>query len=535
MLNQTLLIGLDGATFTILDALAENNTMPFLKEFMNSAARANLLSTPNPLTPPAWISMITGRSPGHHGVFDFIWAEQRKTSHYFTLHDFRDIRCETIWSIVSRQNGKVCSLNFPMMSPPPAVCGYIVPGLVSWKHLRRNVYPLNLYDQLKTIPDFNARDLAWDFDLEKKAANGVPKEEYENWISFHIRREKQWFQMLRYLMKHDPCSLTAIIFDGVDKIFHMGWRFLDPKIFPQNPSEWEKKIRNLCLDYFKEIDNFLREIVALAGPDSRVFIASDHGFGPSQMVFRVNTWLNSKGYLAWKNIDHYTEKEKMSAKILIEKHFVLLDWDKTTAYARSTTSNGIYIRVAKEPGQSGVALNQYSSFRNKLIEELKAIHDPVTNKPVIKQIFTKEEAFPGEHNSQAADLTLVMYDHSFISILNKSPIVHYRDEIEGTHYPEGIFIGRGPGIKKGVILADLLITDVAPALLYSLGLPIPSDFERPLPKDIFESSFLEEHKCVKGETTQVPDSYAGKVAQPSIDSEEEMQILNRLRMLGYVE
>ena len=116
-MNPTVLIGLDGATYSILDPLMKYGTMPFLKKFLNDGVRAELLSTANPLTPPAWISLMTGRTPGNHGVFDFIWAEERETDHYFTLYNFRDIQCETIWSIVSRQNGRICSLNCPRPVP----------------------------------------------------------------------------------------------------------------------------------------------------------------------------------------------------------------------------------------------------------------------------------------------------------------------------------------------------------------------------------------------------------------------------------
>ncbi len=71
--------------------------MPFLKDFVNKGFRANLLSTANPLTPPAWFSMVTGRSPsGNHGVFDFIRSEERDGTIYFTLFNSSDIRCETI-------------------------------------------------------------------------------------------------------------------------------------------------------------------------------------------------------------------------------------------------------------------------------------------------------------------------------------------------------------------------------------------------------------------------------------------------------
>jgi predicted AlkP superfamily phosphohydrolase/phosphomutase len=534
-MNPTVFIGLDGATFTILDPLIENGTMPFLKEFIAQGAKAELLSTSNPLTPPAWISLMTGRNPGNHGVFDFIWAEERKKDVYFTLYNYRDIQCETIWSMVNRQNKKVCSLNFPMMSPPPTDSGKIVPGLVSWKHLRRNVYPQDLYPELQSIPGFNARVLAWDFDLEKKAAKGIPHQEYEKWIEFHISREKQWFEVVRYLMKKDPCDLTAILFDGPDKILHMGWRFLDPDMHLHKTTKWEEKIHLLCMDYFHLLDNFLAEISNLAGPDARIFMASDHGFGPTWQVFRVNSWLHRQGYLTWKETDHLDEKEQKSVEKLVQRHFVLLDWDKTLAYAPTTTSNGIYIRVAHNSNQSGVPIDQYQTFRQDLIEQLMAITDPSTGDPVIKRVLTKEEAYPGRHNELAPDLTVVTQDHSFVSILNKEPVVCSRPEIEGTHYPEGIFLAKGPGIKKGAILPQLSIIDVAPSILYSLGLDVPSDLEGDFPVGMIEPSFLKEQPFKKGEPTILPDSYALNREKNKMQTEEEEQIFKQLKALGYIE
>lgn len=534
-MHPTVLFGLDGATFTILDPLMENGTMPFLREFIGQGVRAGLLSTPVPLTPPAWISLMTGRNPGHHGVFDFIWAEERPTDVYFTMYNYRDIQCETIWSIVSRSGGRVCSLNFPMMSPPPAVSGIVLPGLVSWKHLRLNVHPPELYQELQSLPGFNARELAWDFELEKQAAKGVPQEEFENWLHFHIRREKQWFQILRYLMEQHPCDLTSIVFDGPDKILHIGWRFLDPQCFPADPTPWERRIRDLCLEYFRELDGFLAELSTLAGPEARIFMASDHGFGPSWEVFRVNTWLHSQGYLTWKDLGDLDEQSQQSCAKLIDRHFVLLDWDKTTAFASTTTSNGIYIRVAKKPGGSGVPPEAYQGFRRDLMDKLLAITDPESGQPVIKQILTKEEAYPGNNNGQAPDLTLVMRDHGFISILNKTPVVYRRPEVVGTHYPKGIFLARGPGIQKGASLTPFPIVGVAPALLHSLGLAIPADFEERLIPGIFESSFLQKHPVRLGEPTQPPDSYALKPKKTAVQKEEEEEIYKQLSALGYLE
>jgi len=148
---------------------------------------------------------------------------------------------------------------------------------------------------------------------------------------------------------------------------------------------------------------------------------------------------------------------------------------------------------------------------------------------------TKEEAYPGSNNRQAPDLTLVMRDHSFISILNKTPILYRRPEIEGTHYPKGIFLANGPGIQKGKLIDELSILDVAPCVLYSLGLDIPENFDGRTPLQIFEQSYTQTHPCKIGEKTTPVDfgtEGAGKVEE---DEEENKKIFEQLRALGYVE
>ena len=141
-MTRTMLIGLDGATFTVLEPLMDGSCeegviMPFLASVVENGYSATLKSTNHPLTPPAWTTVCTGRTPGHHGVYDFVRFEDMGSDVYFTLYDSRDIRVETFWEVASREDKTVVSLNFPMMAPPPEINGSLVPGFVSWKHLRR--------------------------------------------------------------------------------------------------------------------------------------------------------------------------------------------------------------------------------------------------------------------------------------------------------------------------------------------------------------------------------------------------------------
>ena len=108
-MSRTVLIGLDGATFSILDRLMAEGLMPSLQAFVETGVRADLLSTPNPFTPPAWTTLATGRGPGHHGIFDFVRIAGDGHRPQYIIATSQDVRCETIWSMANRQGRRVTS------------------------------------------------------------------------------------------------------------------------------------------------------------------------------------------------------------------------------------------------------------------------------------------------------------------------------------------------------------------------------------------------------------------------------------------
>jgi predicted AlkP superfamily phosphohydrolase/phosphomutase len=478
--------------------------------------------------------MVTGRTPGNHGIYDFIKSEEGPEGLYFTLNTSDDIRCETIWSTVSRQGGTVSCLNFPVSYPPFQVNGQVVPGLISWKHLRRSVYPAEFYDTMRGIPGFDARALTVDANEEFKSIQWLPHDEYEGWIVQHIRREKQWFSLVRNVLEKDPPDLMGVIFDGVDKIQHLCWRFLDPALIPRNPTVWEGKIRERCLEYFRTVDEFIRDIVELAGADARIFITSDHGFGPTKDVFYANVWLERQGLLSWANTTSKDEVGMLGTGNL-KNHVVGIDWGKTVAHALSPSSNGIYIRRAQKNGQAGIHDSEYDTFRQQLANKLTSVTHPHTGKPIVKKVMTREEAFPGTESYRAPDLTLVLEDHGFISVLNADSAVKTRQEVAGTHRPDGIFIACGTGIVSGHCLDPLQIVDVAPTLLYSLETTIPTDLEGHVIEGCFEASFLAGHPRLfspriagfSKQTTSATSAYGR--------DEDENEIIDRLKALGYIE
>lgn len=529
---KTLLIALDGASFTVLDDLMAAGDMPFLKSLIESGVHGILNSTAHPLTPPAFTTMTTGRSPGHHGIPDFIRRQDGGEQVFFTLYDARDNRCETIWQIANRYSRKATALNFVMTAPVQPLCGVVIPGMVHWKHLRRHTYPQRVFTRLKALPWFKAKTMCWDFKhLEKAIATSTLNISHEDWIRDHIEREEQWFQTFTHLMATEPTDLTCMVLDGVDKLQHLCWEFLDPAIYPEHPNARQQQLRELCLTYFRKLDAFLQHAVALAGPEARVVIASDHGFGPAYVTFRLNQFLCEQGCLTWsagaRDGDAYQEEG------------LEVDWATTQAFCATASSNGIFIRVKSEQVPQGVPPEAYDRFRAQLVAQLGAVLNPRTDLPLIRKIMLREEIYSGPAMTDAPDITIMLDDYGFVSTAPGDALVEIKPDIKGTHYPEGVFIAAGAGIRAGMRLDPLEMVDVAPTLLYSLDVPVPGNFEGRIVTEMFTAQALADQPPEQGEAAaeQLGQTQDGAAAAPpeAASAEENEAIYAQLKALGYME
>jgi predicted AlkP superfamily phosphohydrolase/phosphomutase len=410
-----------------------------------------------------------------------------------------------------------------------------VPGFVTSRNLRTSIQPREFWDRIKDLPDFDAKDVAWDLDEGRKPlGKGLEKDGCREWIRYLMRKDKGWFAIARELIETTNCDLLAVIFEGIDRLQHQTWRLLDPAFIPENPTPIEQETRNNCLDYFRQLDQLVQELVELAGEESQVFMVSDHGFGPTNEIFYVNVLLEKNGFLTWKNGVSTDDKGLLTAHNMRE-HFETIDWEKTVAYARTTSANGIYIRVARKSGQPGIAPEEYNSVRSQLVDLLLSYKDQQTGTPVVTKIETREEVFPGIAMGQAPDLTLTLRDGGFVSILKSDTIIRPRPEVKGTHRPEGIFLASGHGVRNGLTLNTLSVLDVTPTLLYSMGLPIPEDLEGRVATDAFTPEYLESYPIGLGRKTQDAGDASVAVKSERLAEIDQAQIMERLKALGYLE
>ncbi|MGQ9816026.1 MAG: alkaline phosphatase family protein, partial [Candidatus Roseilinea sp.] len=123
--TKVLIVGLDGASPKIINQLAEQGDLPYLRALFSRAPLRPLESVPPYATPAAWSTIYTGLPPASHGILDFVdWSDSS-----MPLADSASLRAKPIWQHLSEQGKRVAMIAFPLTYPPPVVNGVMVSGL----------------------------------------------------------------------------------------------------------------------------------------------------------------------------------------------------------------------------------------------------------------------------------------------------------------------------------------------------------------------------------------------------------------------
>ena len=93
----------------------------------------------------------------------------------------------------------------------------------------------------------------------------------------------------------------------------------------------------------------------------------------------------------------------------------------------------------------------------------------------------------------------------------------------------GIFLAYGPDIRVGKEVKTLKIVDLAPTILHLMGVPIPNDVDGRVLREIFR-----ERSKASERTMQYQDAFEEKKRELRVSEEEEREIKDRLRSLGYL-
>jgi predicted AlkP superfamily phosphohydrolase/phosphomutase len=557
--NKVVVIGIDGGTFDIIRPLIQKGELPHLASLMATGSAAELMSTLPFVTPTAFSSIMTGVNPGKHSLFDFIYHSHASYDDG-PLVNYTHIRTKTVWELLTDQEKCMILVTIPFTYPPPHVNGVVLcTGNMTEGELRTSP-PELAQEVVDYLGGYEARMI--------REPNGVVTEELlDDALSYwHYQAEKSK-QATLYLLRTRPWDLLMTVFVLTDRVQHYFWRYMDPTHPAYEPNS-RVKYRQAIYDAYRKVDEAIGEILEAVPAESHVVVMSDHGFGPLHCVFSTNRWLQEQGLLhlrrqrsSWtvktpslercmERIGLSTLSKRLPRSIgnirvpMIASRLTpqgeAIDWTRTQAYA---TRWGISINLkSREPFGIVEPGPTYETLVEAIMQSLREIPDRYTaDKPLFDLVARKEELYHGPYVGEAHDILMASSNTGVV--LHKDPFlpevlrdITPDDLGNGDHRREGILIMRGPSIEQGAQLSRPQLEDLAPTILYLMGLSIPDYMDGKVLTACLKPEVLKRQTVVlmpsisaDRETSGLPD------AQSGLNAEEEKRLREHLRSLGYLE
>ena len=499
--KRVLVIALGEATFDLILPWIEEGELPTFKKFYEEGTTGNLKSSVPMITPQMWGNIVTGKNPGHHGLFDF-W--QRGNDGRFKEINGSQVKVKPIWKILSENGLYSGVVNVPFTYPPQKINGFMISGEDAPGAHPSIAYPIKIYNEI--VEKFGR------YRLKDIFPGGRKKEDYLTLVKEDIEKQTE---VLSYLISTKKWDFFLTFYSATAITQHYFWKDMQ-----QGNNEY----RDIIKKAYKSLDFAIDRLVKAAGEDTNVFIISECGAGPLISGIQINTWLQKEGFLTFKKSNQISsegmlqksrEKSFLRSKVSsfrrnvqghIPKSWFFfanknvhwlkswiqtylagsdIDWGKTYAFSRGKEGD-IFINLKGRDPYGIVEPEQYEKVREGVIEKLSALINPSTGKKAVERVFKREELYSGPFIEFAPDLLIDWIDSAYMpteSDKDKDSIFveRWRENMNwptsGSHRINGILLAKGPGIAKHISIEGARIIDLTPTWLHLLEQKIPDDLE----------------------------------------------------------
>jgi predicted AlkP superfamily phosphohydrolase/phosphomutase len=473
----TVVLGLDGAGFELLDPWIRTGELPAFEHLRKEGVATNMTSCRPPVTCPNWKCYATGKNPGKLGVF---WWEHvdRENNEIVPASNSNQFDGTNYWEFM---NGEVACLNLPTSFPPHEINGVHVAG-----------GPGADQDGYAEPASFGRRlEENYDYRVHPRQLSKLAKDDPDNECVKEIR------------------DLINTRFEVIEDMVHENnYEFIHLSIFYINMLQHFYYDHPSVKKTWKLIDHHVSNLLDQDNLD-RLFIMSDHGSNRVEHWFRINTWLEQNNYLSTTSssstILHRIGITKQRVRRLLNLFGIewwarklvpdqiqdmvptndgvikktaksnVIDWQKSTAVASG--QGPIYI-LEDDPGKRAI-------IRDKLIDQLSGLRTP-SGEIIISDANPSQELYTGPYVQEGPDI-----------LLDQAPNVHIDGGIgsqsvfdtpqtwNGENTLSGLFMAYGDDINATVNINDVHILDVAPTVLHALGYSIPSVMDGRVITEIF--------------------------------------------------
>jgi predicted AlkP superfamily phosphohydrolase/phosphomutase len=549
---RVLILGLDGATFALLQPWIDAGHLPALARLQRQGTSGALASTFPPISAAAWSSFATGVNPGQHGVVDFYYPRPGEYATNTMSGAARTAR--PVWQLLGDAGLPSATVGVPGTYPPEPVHGVTVTGFLTPGPDSPTTWPPDLRAELDAaVPGYSI----WPDERYRSTPH------LDRFIADLVAHIDRHTEVALHLMRTRPWRLFALVYLHTDMFQHDVWALVDPRHPVHDPAQaarWQAAI----LGFYQHLDASLARVIEAAGEGAYTLVVSDHGFGPAEQFLLVNNWLVQEGYLHFRRTPVTRLKRLAFRRGLtplaafrvanalglgrlrrnvrwqrgggwMKRLFLSLtdvDWGRTRAWAVGSFGQ-IYINVEGQRPQGIVPPGEaYEALRDEMAARALQMRHPVTGERVVEQVIRREEVYAGRHLDRTPDLILrtagmrtLAFGHAdFGSHRLVEPI----QGMTGHHRPDGVLLLHGPGVAPGRRLEGASILDVAPTVLWLMGQPVPSAMDGRALAAAFADEWQAAHPVRT--TERAIDRDADDTAYTDAD---EASIRERLKGFGY--
>jgi predicted AlkP superfamily phosphohydrolase/phosphomutase len=557
--GKVLIIGVDGATFDLIEPWVSEGKLPALAGLLEGGAHGILRSTPNTNSASAWVSFATGTNPGKHGIFYFDEPVFGTYQRRYLNGSFR--RSKAIWNYASESGKNVGVMNVPMSYPAEPVNGFMIAGIdcpETWG--KGFIHPPRLAQRLRSI--------LGDYVIEPGIPGLIKAGKKDAAVDLLLKTEEIRKRYAKYLMSHFPWDLFIVVFRASDAVQHFFWKDMDPT-HPEHTEEGFSRYGDSIFKIYQKIDCAISDLLNSAG-DATVFVMSDHGADFNQRGAEyLNPWLAEMGLLKysenqnWREIFirtiqalyHFIDKRfsreiklrlikllpRMREKVEAASVYQHIDWPATKVYSDGARDE-LWINLkGREPKGTVQPGEEYDRLRDFVIENLTKVKDIRNGEQVVRKAYRREEIYYGKHVHKAPDIFVEWRQDFVISGLKSTDSIARSGYkvcssskpplVSGGHRKNGIAIIRGPHIKRTHDFGHADIIDLAPTILYLLGLPVPKEMDGRILQEVIEEEYWKEHPPVYHPI----DTEYKSLSEEEYSQEERKKIWEKLKGMGYID
>jgi predicted AlkP superfamily phosphohydrolase/phosphomutase len=485
-MRRLVVIALSEASPQLVEHFCDQGQMPHTQVLRDTGLLGRTrYSTPYLLTPQMWATIVTGRSPGSHGVFDY-W--QRQADGSFIETRGCNIRGRCFWDELSDRGISSGIVNVPMTYPPPKISGFSLSGQDAPGAHHSIAWPPTFYKELtRQFGRYHHKDMF---------PGGQTKERYARILVDEVRRQCDLFE---WLAARDDWRFLMLYSSGPAFAQHYFWADMERGDGP-----------TACVvdQTFQAADEMIGRVTDILRSDDHIFVISECGAGPIGGGVRLNAWLHQQGFLEYKSHTgshsfraQGLSKLRVAAQRYLPKSLFYLanslplkswiqaaiaadriDWSRTVAFHRGKGEGNIYLNVAGRDPAGVLPESDYERVRAEIITRLMELHDPKTGSRAATAVHRREEIFSGEYIDSAPDLIVEWDGFRYMpsedldengEIFGDRTREYMSWPTTGSHRPEGLLLARGKDICSGTLASPIELIDPAPTWLSLLNCPLP--------------------------------------------------------------